>query len=86
MSRQISLRLPEALLRRLDRALRSREIMRSDFIRRAIELHLQDLSGGPASRPYERVRHLIGSVRGSGPSDLASRHSHYLRVLFRGRR
>ncbi len=85
MTRQISLRLPDALLKRLDRASRGRGVDRSGFIREAIEAHLNGVSPGTGSRPIDRVRDLIGCVKGAGPRDLATRHSHYLKLLFRGR-
>ncbi|MEK7865895.1 MAG: ribbon-helix-helix protein, CopG family [Planctomycetota bacterium] len=83
MFRLISLRLPDALLRRLDRAGRARGKARSELIREAIEAHLQ--ARGRA-RPAELVRSLLGSVKGAGPADLATRHAHYLRQHFRGRK
>lgn len=83
MNRQISIRLPEDVLHRIDRAAKAESTPRSEFIRLAIEAHLQAVQGRRASRPIDRVRHLIGSVVGSGPRDLALRHSYYMKRLLR---
>lgn len=85
MERQISLRVPETLFRRLDRLARKNGIRRSELIRRALAAYLQSMEGGWSDYPYERVRHLAGSVSG-GPPDLGERHREYLKELFRDRR
>lgn len=81
-TRQVSLRLPEPLLRRLDREARKRKANRTSLAREALEQYLGSDTAEP-DHPYARVRHLIGSVHGSGPKDLARRHAYYLGKLFR---
>ncbi len=85
MGTQISLRLPEALLRRLNQEARKRRLRRSDLVRQALEAFLDGGAAMAGDRPYDKIRDLIGSVSG-GPPDLGERHREYLRVLIRDRR
>jgi Arc/MetJ-type ribon-helix-helix transcriptional regulator len=82
MERQMSIRLPLDLARRLDRLAAKRGVNRSGVVRAAIAAYL---AGGAATaeRPYDRVADLAGSVSG-GPPDLGARHREYLRERFRG--
>lgn len=81
MESQLTLRLPEVLLRKLERSARRLKRKRSDVVRLALE---QFLETEPAVRPIERVRDLLGRVE-SGVSDLGQRHrEHLLRRLRRG--
>jgi metal-responsive CopG/Arc/MetJ family transcriptional regulator len=82
MESQITLRLPEHLAERLDRAAKRQRRKRSDVVRQALELFL-DVE--PEVRPVERVRDLLGSVE-SGIPDLGQRHrEHLIQRLRRGR-
>ncbi|HEX9581746.1 MAG TPA: ribbon-helix-helix domain-containing protein [Gemmatimonadales bacterium] len=82
MPRQISLRLPDELARRLDRLAAKRRMDRSLVVREAIQAYLVD-GGAGAGRPLDRVRDLAGSLRG-GPPDLAAGHREYLRQRLAG--
>ena len=82
MESRITLRLPEALAAKLDRAAKRQRRKRSEVIRQALE---QFLATEPQVRPVERVRDLLGRVE-SGLSDLGQRHRDYLiQRLRRGR-
>ncbi len=81
-TRQVSLRLTGALLQRLDREARLRKASRTSLVREALE-HYLGSEEEDADHPFARVKDLIGSVRGSGPRDLARRHAYYLRKIFR---
>jgi Arc/MetJ-type ribon-helix-helix transcriptional regulator len=85
MTRQISLRLPDKLLGRIDRQARQRRLRRTDLIREALEFYLDGPLATVDERPYERVRDLVGSLSGGLP-DLGQRHRHYLRGLIDDRR
>ncbi len=85
MAAQISLRLPEPLLKRLNQEARRRRLRRSDLLRQALEAFLDGGAAMAGDRPYDKIRDLIGSVSG-GPPDLGERHREYLRVLIRDRR
>lgn len=81
MERQISVRLPEELARRLDRLAQRRRTDRSGLVREAIQAYLAGTTASAAERPYDRVSDLAGSVYG-GPPDLGARHREYLRERF----
>lgn len=77
MEAQISVRLHEPLLKRLNREARKRQVRRSDLVREAIEAFLSREAAGINNLPYERVRDLVGSLSG-GPPDLGEQHRKYL--------
>jgi Arc/MetJ-type ribon-helix-helix transcriptional regulator len=77
VERQVSIRLPEPLLNELDRRARRRRRPRSDVIRSALAAYVALPDGALEEHPAERVRDLLGSVRGL-PVDLASHADHYL--------
>jgi metal-responsive CopG/Arc/MetJ family transcriptional regulator len=74
MQTQMTLRLPEALIDRLDQTATKLRRNRSDVIRMALE---QFLAVDPDDQPFERMHDLIGSVA-SGVPDLGERHREYL--------
>ena len=81
MESQLTLRLPAALARKLERSARRLRRKRSDVVRQALE---QFLGSEPETRPIERVRDLLGRIE-SGVPDLGQRHREYLvRRLRRG--
>lgn len=82
---QISLRLPELLLKRIDREARKRRIRRSDLVRQVLEAFVNGEAATISGRPYDLIRDLAGSLSG-GPPDLGERHREYLRGLIRDRR
>lgn len=83
MQDQLTVRLPRELTAALRQAAERLERRPSDVVRMALREYLGAYS--PASRPADRVRHLIGSVDTSVP-DLAENHRSYiLESLRRGR-
>ena len=81
MDTQLTLRLPEALAERLEKAAKQQRRKRSAVVRLALE---QYLDVETSVRPIERVRHLLGSIE-SGVPDLGQRHrEHLIRRLKRG--
>ncbi len=83
MERQISVRLPEELARRLDTAAEASGAPRSRLVRDALRLYLEGTAAGGEERPFDRVRELAGVAYG-GPADLAARHREYLRQRLAG--
>lgn len=76
MESQVTVRLPEDLKRALDEASRAMHRKSSDVVRMALRAFLQG-AAGPAARPAERVRGLLGSLE-SGVPALAERHREYV--------
>ena len=84
MATQLSVRLPDALGRRLQAASRRMQRKSSEIVRMAL-LEFLGADKRERNRPVDRVRNLIGSLD-SGIPDLASRHRAYLlKSLRRGR-
>ncbi len=70
----VSLKLPDALHRRLAAtATRSRR-SKSAIIREALERYLDEVEPAPAGSVYDLLRDLIGSVE--GPKDLSTNPRH----------
>jgi metal-responsive CopG/Arc/MetJ family transcriptional regulator len=84
LGRQVSLRLPDRLVKRIDRRAHRTGTTRSDLVRRILERSLDDAAVAQ-DRPYDRVQDLIGSVSGA-PTDLGARHREHLVGLVRDRR
>ncbi len=83
MDAQLTLRLPNALNKKLQRTATRLKRKRSDVVRLALE---QFLDTEPEMRPVERVRDLLGKVE-SGMPDLGQNHrEHLIRRLRRGQR
>jgi hypothetical protein len=76
----LRVRLSTPLLNELDRRARRRRRPRGDGIRAALAAYVALPDGALDERPAERVRDLLGSVRGL-PSDLASDTDRYLSDL-----
>ncbi len=84
VSHQITVRMPEDLLEKLDRQAALQRRKRSDVIRLAVERFLEEPDRAPETRPIDKVRDLLGSYE-SGIPDLGQRHrEHLLRRLRRG--
>lgn len=83
MPRQISLRLPDDLARRLDRLAAKRRTERSLVVREAIRAYLVGEAASETGRLFDRVGDLAGSVRG-GPPDLGLKHREYLKERLGG--
>jgi Arc/MetJ-type ribon-helix-helix transcriptional regulator len=85
MERQVTVRMPDRLVERLDREAGRRRRKRSEVIRLAVERYFEDSEEQPETRPIDRVRDLLGSFE-SGIPDLGQRHrEHLLDRLRRGR-
>jgi hypothetical protein len=67
----ISLKLPEPLLKALDKESRARGITKSSLVRECIELGLRQDRKGKQPSCYDLSRDLIGSLKGMSP-DLAT--------------
>ena len=74
MQTQVTLRLSDTLMTRLDRAATQLRRNKSDVIRMALE---QFLAVDADDQPFERMADLIGSVS-SGIPDLGERHREHL--------
>jgi hypothetical protein len=82
MQDQVTVRLPADLSQALKRASRRLRRKNSDIVRLALQAFLHVGEAG-ASKPADRVRGLIGSLR-SGVPDLAERHrDHVISALRR---
>lgn len=85
MERQLTVRMPDRLVEKLDREAVRRRRRRSEVIRLAVERYFEDSEAQPEVRPVDRVRDLLGSFE-SGIPDLGQRHrEHLLDRLRRGR-
>ncbi len=85
MQKQVTVRMPEDLLERLDRRAERQRRKRSDVIRLAVERWLDEGDGESGDRPIDKVRDLIGAVE-TGISDLGQNHrEHLIRRLRRAR-
>ena len=77
MERQVTVRMPDRLVEKLDREAVRHRRKRSEMIRLAVERYLEDSPEQPESRPIDRVRDLLGSFE-SGVPDLGQRHREHL--------
>ena len=83
MAQQITVRMPEILIEKLDREAALRRRKRSEVIRMAVERFIEEPEA-PGGRPVDKVRDLLGSYE-SGIPDLGQRHrEHLIRRLRRG--
>jgi hypothetical protein len=77
MNSQLSVRLPEDLCRGLADAARRLRLRRSDIVRLALEKYLHESVMQEDVAPYDRVKHLVGSVS-SGIPDMGTAHREHL--------
>lgn len=82
MDSQMTVRLPDELSSRISSMARELGLKRSDLVRLALQQFLDEHAGEKGTRPYEKVKHLIGSVR-TGIPDLGSDHRKHLVSRFR---
>ena len=85
MASQLTVRLPDDLDREIAKAALRLRLKRSDIVRLALVQYLREPNMREDQAPYDRVKHLIGSVR-SGIGDLGSSHREHLvgRIRRRG--
>jgi hypothetical protein len=82
----LSVRLDDKTESLVGRLARKRRQTKSDVIRDAVGvLAKQEEKGSERARPYDRVAHLIGCVKG-GPRDLSVRSGEKFRRLLLDRR
>lgn len=84
MQRQISIRLPERTLKKLEQRARRSRRTRAEVVREALEAFLEYPPGTFELTPFERVREHVRAVRGL-PRDLAMNPAKYM-ADFGGRR
>jgi Arc/MetJ-type ribon-helix-helix transcriptional regulator len=83
MTQQVTVRMPESLIEKLDREAALRRRKRSEVIRMALERFVEEPEPS-TGRPIDKVRDLLGSYE-SGIPDLGQRHrEHLIRRLRRG--
>ena len=75
---QLTLRVPDEQMVRIDQIARKMGLKKSDVTRMAINKFVEDF-GGEASetKPYHRIKYLLG-VAESGITDLGHRHREHL--------
>lgn len=77
MDSQMTVRLPDELSSKISSMARKLGLKRSDLVRMALQRFVDEQAEDVSTRPYDRVKHLIGSVR-SGVPDLGSDHRKHL--------
>ena len=82
-ARQISLKLPGTLLRRLNEEARARGVKRSHLVTELLESALGGTADG--EKPWDRVAELVGRYSLGAP-DLGAAHRERLREPIRDRR
>lgn len=83
METQLTIRLPAELSSKIKKRAKEMKLKKADIVRKALSEYFTKVPDD--DYPYERVKHLIGSVH-SGVGDLASRHREYLIQTIRDRR
>ncbi len=74
---QITVRMPEEYDKALARMSKKLGLKRSDIVRMAIKEFLEEHGGGGETKPFERVKHILGVAK-SGVRDLGQRHREHL--------
>ena len=77
MARQLSVRIPEELDEEIRRIARELRLKRSEVVRLALQRMVDEFGKEEGKRPFERVKHLVGSVR-SGVPDLGTEHRKHI--------
>jgi len=81
MQSQLTVRLPDDLDKEISTLAKKLRLKRSDIVRMALERFLGEFQGQD-SRPYEKVKNLIGTIS-SGIPDLGEAHRKYLLKKFK---
>ena len=82
---QITIRMPEEYLFKIEQIAKSNGLKKSDITRMAIQKFLNEYSNDKEADPYSRAKRLIGVVE-SGISDLGQNHRKYLIKRIKGER
>jgi Arc/MetJ-type ribon-helix-helix transcriptional regulator len=77
MESQLTVRIPLALAAKLEQVARELHRKRSDLVRMALEQFLDNRGEPLETRPYDKVRDLLGSIE-SGIPDLGQNHRKHL--------
>jgi len=81
MQSQLTVRLSDDLDKDISTLAKRLRLKRSDIVRMALERFLGEFQG-EESRPYEKVKNLIGTIS-SGIPDLGEAHRKYLLKKFK---
>ena len=81
MQSQLTVRLSDDLDKDISTLAKRLRLKRSDIVRMALERFLEEFQG-KESRPYEKVKNLIGTIS-SGIPDLGEAHRKYLLKKFK---
>ena len=73
---QLTIRLPDDQMNRIEQIAKQMGLKKSDVTRLALKRFI-DENGEPAERPFEKVKHLLGTAE-SGISDLGQHHRKHL--------
>ncbi len=82
MQSQLTVRLSGDLDKEISSLAKKLRLKRSDIIRMALEKFLEEFQGVEETRPYLKVKNLIGNIS-SGISDLGEAHRKYLLKQFK---
>lgn len=82
MQSQLTVRLSDDLDKEISTLAKRLRLKRSDIVRIALERFLEEFQGREESKPYEKVKNLIGTIS-SGISDLGEAHRKYLLKKFK---
>ena len=75
---QLTIRVPDEQMVRIEQIASQLGLKKSDVTRMAINKFIEDFRGGGSeTKPYSRVKHLLG-VAESGITDLGQRHREHL--------
>jgi metal-responsive CopG/Arc/MetJ family transcriptional regulator len=82
MQSQLTVRLSDDLEKEISNLSKRLYLKRSDIVRMALEKFLDEFQVREESKPYEKVKNLIGTVS-SGISDLGEAHREHLLKKFK---
>jgi len=74
---QLTLRMPDNQMARIDHIAKKLGLKKSDVTRMAINKFIEDYSDDRVAKPFYKVKHLLGVVE-SGVPGLGQRHRNHL--------
>jgi metal-responsive CopG/Arc/MetJ family transcriptional regulator len=77
MQSQLTVRLPENINKEISTIAKRLQLKRSDIVRIALEKFLGEVRDKEETKPYDKVRTLIGKLS-SGISNLGEAHREYI--------